>query len=168
MRFAFLSRFDSGSVTSCLIDARIATLECGSTLTGVAEWWQWGKMTDDNMWQRCTRRRDDIVQEFQCDKRGWSYWQGNLANMTGKSSSNKVPSSTLYYFIASGFWSCKCSGIEEDLSAVSPALSGRDLFHFEIFSIQITSPGWPAEVSANIQSGMKIEEISQWKQIFQR
>ena len=21
--------------------------------TGVAEWWQWGTMTDDNMWQRC-------------------------------------------------------------------------------------------------------------------
>ena len=88
--------------------------------------------------------------------------------MTGKSSSNKVPASTLYYFIASGFWPGKCSGIEEDLSAVSPVLSGRDLFHFEIFSIQITSPGWSAEVSANIQSGMKIEEISQWKQIFQR
>ena len=48
--------------------------------------------------------------------------------MTGKSSSNKVPASTLYYFIASGFWSCKCSGIEEDLSAVSPVLSKRDLF----------------------------------------
>ena len=37
MRFAFLSRSDSGSETSWLIDARIATLECGSTLTGVAE-----------------------------------------------------------------------------------------------------------------------------------
>ena len=36
MRFAFLSRSDSGSVTSWLIDARSATLECGSTLTGVA------------------------------------------------------------------------------------------------------------------------------------
>ena len=129
-------------------------------------------MADDNIRQpqQHWRRGDDIVVwQSHCDKRGWCHWQGNLPNMTAKSTfSNKVPGSTLYCFIASGFWRYKCFGIEEKLSLLPYEKIPGCISSWIFLQIQITFPSWPAEVSANIQSGKLRKSSLSWKQISQK